>query len=81
MRRWSSALTPVLLSPFTWQTVESWRLNRELPWTCRSSVLTSCREMEFMFGDAMIAGRCGAGCCLSREAVFEKASKGGGGER
>lgn len=78
MRRWSSALTPVLLSPFTWQTEESWRLNSVLPWTCRSSVFTSCREMEFVFGDAMTAEWCGARCWLRREAVLEKASKGSG---
>lgn len=55
MRRWSSALTPVLLSPFTWQMDESCLLNRELPWTCLSSAFTSCREIDVMLGDAMVA--------------------------
>jgi hypothetical protein len=44
MRRCNSALTPVLLRPFTWQMDDSWRLYRELLCTCRWSDAISCRE-------------------------------------
>lgn len=52
MRRWRSALTPVLLSPFTWQTEDSWRLNKLVPCTCLINTLASCLVMEGS-GDAM----------------------------
>lgn len=42
MRRCSSALMPVLLTPFTWHTEESWRFNKRL--TCRARELASDRR-------------------------------------
>jgi hypothetical protein len=42
MRPIKSALIPVLLTPFTWHTDESWRFNSRL--TCRASAVPSCRR-------------------------------------